>query len=435
MKAYLLSLLMCLSWPTTILSRAENEDEGVFVSRAIMAEFKSNQGIKAEYDDLPLQAITAENTVTLPDGAIVSLDDLTPRSYFSESATCFNDGQPAPCPEPTVLTKMEEATGLQVIVSMDGEGEIMSIMIGEQGSGKYVTLVGVAPGIVTHIPFEAFDREFYQNFEFADPVTPRDTNNRRLQHEQEQHIRHRIREQVNNVIDEKRQKQQEGQEQPSSQHYGAAITDPDAPLPDIGFCDEVREVEVAVAVESIFCFASGGPLLVQAIVNNIMSNVAHTYEVGGLCFTAKIVHYEQYCDLANDPYQEGFSNNSAGCGKTGVLQAFESYWDANRQDVQRDAAILLSGRCLQLSVNGCSVIGCAYVGASCRNVGQSYGVTHVGYTVNPLFRAYLVSHELGHILGTSSFHSTLHNYIHTLIYHAHARAHADKLLTSSLSPS
>jgi hypothetical protein len=79
---------------------------------------------------------------------------------------------------------------------------------------------------------------------------------------------------------------------------------------------------------------------VEAAVNNIMANVANTYEVAGLCFTAKISHYEQYCNIMDDPYQEGFSNNSAGCGKVGVLQAFESYWNKNRQDVERDAAIL-----------------------------------------------------------------------------------------------
>lgn len=50
---------------------------------------------------------------------------------------------------------------------------------------------------------------------------------------------------------------------------------------------------------------------------------------------------------------------------------------------------------------GSCVIGCAYVSVTCNNPGAAYGVNWVTYKTNAVSQSNLVSHELGHNVGSS----------------------------------
>jgi hypothetical protein len=319
-------------------------------------------GVRPGYQ-LPLQMIGPDNSVTLPDGTPLSLHGLSPHSVFSSSAKCYQDDAEIPCPKPTVFTKTEN--GLKIHVSMDGAGNIQSIVARER-NGVSQSLQAVAPGVLTHIPDDAVDEEFSRRFV--------------LQHEMlHDRLRRRLRSQVNAMEQEHRQLQG---------------------------CTAFREIEVAIAAESTFC-AAVGSRNIDSVVNSILADVSFEYQMDGLCMTAVVSHYEKYCRPNSDPYKDGVTLNLSGCGNNGLLQFFQSYWNTNRQDVERDVAELFSGTSLETLEDGRFVVGCAYVEQTCSNLSASYGINYVSYTSNVVARSNLVAHEIGHTLGKSQEMSLL----------------------------
>lgn len=127
------------------------ERQPVSISDEVMANFRQSQGIKPDYQ-LPIQTIGDENTVTLPDGTVVSLSDMKPRSYFTSSAKCFENDRRTPCPQPTVSVKTDAENGLKVIAANDEHGEILNILVIDEASGIQVSFETIAPGYVTYIP-------------------------------------------------------------------------------------------------------------------------------------------------------------------------------------------------------------------------------------------------------------------------------------------
>jgi hypothetical protein len=363
--------------PVCTRARLLQENEAVLVvSENEMQAFQHRQSIKAGYQ-LPLQKIDPErNSVTLPDGTIVSLDGLQPKSMYTTSAECFHDHVQVACSEPTVFAKTDE-NGLKVIVSKDANGNIMNILVGQENSGQSIKLEAVAPGILTYIPPEAFDEEYYNQFVLADPLLSSSIGDQ---------IRRQFREQ--NKTD-----QEENDNDIHRRRDRRSLAES---------CNgEYRVIEVALASESSFCQKIGVDD-VESTINSIMADVAFDFEIAGLCFTTQISYRESYCDGSIDPYVEMVSSEH-------FLASFALYWNTRRLHVKRDVAEMFTGTPLAPypcpTENNpdavCTAVGMALgVGPSCAYLDfLSYGINHVTFSGNAQARSNLVSHEIGHTIG------------------------------------
>lgn len=246
------------------------------------------------------------------------LDGLVPRSSpFSASCRCFDDDVEYTCPESTVST-MTTDDGKKILVNKNKKGEIISITA-KHKNGHSQSLQAVSPGVLAYIPPGDFDEEVASKFIFKAEELPDRIRRNLRSHSKLQQDRRQLQASCNG---------------------------------------QFREIEVAIAVESSFCsknqvINAGGP---DNFVQTLMSDVSAEYEMDGLCFRAVISHYEKFCNPETDPYKEGVDLNQSGCGSTGLLQFFRTYWNSNRQGVRRDVAELFSGTGLECSSQGC-VIG------------------------------------------------------------------------------
>ena len=351
----------------------------------VLAKFKTKHGVKANAN-LPLQDINNSSNnrkqVNLPDGTSITLDDdddsLTPINIFKSTASCYEDGQQISCPtsNPTTFTKVEN--GYKVLISKSHNGKIRSIKARKQvssnaqgGTGSQVyTLQAVSDDVVTYIPDEAIDDDFFSKFILKDQASG--------------DIRRALRGKILDDPDEAAANE-------SGEHRQLQSSS----------CSSFRTIELAVATDSSFCSDAGGSGAVEAVVIEIISDVSFDYEQDNLCFEVKLSHFETWCNPSADPYKPGVDLNSSGCGETGLLQFFQNYWNSNRGSVKRDIAQLFSGTGLECFSSGGCVIGCAYVNAACTSA--AYGVNYVSYTNNVVGRSNLVAHEIGHVTGKFSF--------------------------------
>ncbi len=74
-----------------------------------------------------------------------------------------------------------------------------------------------------------------------------------------------------------------------------------------------------------------------------------------------------------------------------LLEQFKDHWNANRADVVRDTAHLMTGR----NLTG-TIIGAAYVGVICLEPDFAYGISQSRFTSFYINRVKLTTHELGH---------------------------------------
>ena len=227
---------------------------------------------------IALQAVGPNNSVRFPDGLEVNLDDLEPVELFSHKAKCSEGKDKVLCPEPTVFSK-KMGDGTKVTVAKNGSGDIEKIRK-SNNNGKSQVLQAVDNGVFTHIPPEAVDNDFFSKFT--------------LKHEVAENIRGHVNRQLRDATTTTK----------SIRGLQSA-------------CTEFKEVEVAVAIESSFC-ADIGASNVDAKVQSIIDDVAEDYEQEGLCFTARMSHYEKHCDPNDDPYKAGVALNQSGCGNDGL---------------------------------------------------------------------------------------------------------------------
>lgn len=226
-----------------------------------------------------LQARGPNNSVVFPDGVEVTLDELEPVHLFSPQAQCFDGENQIPCPEPAVFAKHLQ-DGSKVTVAKNGAGAIDKISKQKKNERKSQVLQAVDTDVFTYIPPEAIDSDFYSRFTMKEKAVDNLNNN--------------INRQLRGVA--------------KTQRSGRALQ---------STCTTFREIEVAIAVESSFC-ADIGVNNVDAAVQTIMEEVAKDYEQDGLCFTAKMTHYEKHCVADSDPYKPGVDLNLSGCGNYGL---------------------------------------------------------------------------------------------------------------------
>lgn len=349
------SLLASITNAQTVFDLIEETPAANKVPAHVLDMWKGAAGVKASAN-LALQEIGPQNSLVFPGtGQVVSLDDLKPFKVYSNNAKCFEDDQEVSCGKrQTVFTTKDG----KALVSTNGNGKIISIKARGQ-----TTLQAVVPGeVFTSITADDVDPDFESQFILKDEEAS------------DESLRRSLRGQV-------------------AEQLAATATN------DRHLQSGNRVVELAIATESSFC-ATIGAANVESKVTSIIADMAFDYEQSDLGFTVQMVHRESYCDPSSDPYKPGVDTNRSGCGDVGLLDFFQDYWNANRQSIARDSAQLFSGTGLECSSAGC-VIGCAYVGVTCSNPSAAYGVNYATYTSNTVAQSNLISHELGHNLGSN----------------------------------
>ncbi|MCG3125559.1 MAG: hypothetical protein CHACPFDD_00383 [Phycisphaerae bacterium] len=141
-----------------------------------------------------------------------------------------------------------------------------------------------------------------------------------------------------------------------------------------------------LAVEADFEFyQKNGSSVANTVfdMENVLNAVETVYE-RDVAITYEITRVTVWT-TSSDPYTT--SDSSA------LLGQFRSWWNANRRDVQRDLAQLMTGRNIDSSV-----IGIAYLSVVCSSItaGNGYSVVESRFTTNFNSRVALSAHELAH---------------------------------------
>lgn len=171
-------------------------------------------------------------------------------------------------------------------------------------------------------------------------------------------------------------------------------------LQAIGACSEYGfdVIEVAVVVDSLLCAAVGGTeVAASTVAQSVIAGASQFYEVDGLCKKLRISYLEIHCNAGTDPIapllQRAGNSDICNTDANGLLQNFVRY--TADQGIAADLNLLFHGK----SFTGSPSIGCAFIGALCRIDGADSGVNEITFTSDPVSRAKLVAHEVGHILS------------------------------------
>lgn len=150
-----------------------------------------------------------------------------------------------------------------------------------------------------------------------------------------------------------------------------------------------RVVNLAVAFDSAFCARFGGNH--AATVSAVRAAVAQANEPfsKGTCLQLLVSNVYGHCTTHDDPYIR-----LRGLDSSAILAGFRDIWNSRFGNVNRDAAILLSG-----FVDSSQVAGSAYTGAACS--------AHYGYGWVELANGPVLAHEIGHLVNAKHAHTGL----------------------------
>jgi hypothetical protein len=334
-----------------------------FMAPDVIQKFKAGHSLK-EAEELPMQQITPSNTFEA-DGKMYSLDGLTPVNVFTAGATYMENGvEMSTLPEPAAFLKMEGED--MVLVSHNSQKSKMRTIDIVHADGSITYMEELAAGVVATVLPEARDRDTLKKFVMA----------------------HR-------EIDEADESNNEW----TRKLFGSAGVDTDDERKLQSGCSSFRVIEVAIAYESSYCSYMGGASNSNTAVQQIVARASTLYQ-NNFCSKIEISHLEGFCNSGSDPYRAGVLLNNSGCGSTGLLDFFASFWSSNRESISRDSAHLFSGTGLECSNNSC-VIGCATRPSLCSS-SSSYGVNYITFNNDSQMQANLFAHELAHNAGTFS---------------------------------
>ncbi|CAB9525132.1 Rhs element vgr protein [Seminavis robusta] len=305
--------------------------------------------------DVELPMFKTSAGFLLCDGRLVDMEGLEPSNVFS-GTTCMMEDEQVPCPGSLVWKKVDDdATVVASMHPPPNDDQIESVQIVSAACGTEF-FKEIAPGLMTKITSDAYDEEALSTFIYGTD----DQSTRRLRA-------------TTAVSDDGRQLQ--------------------------SGCSTTKIIELALAFDSSFCANKGGFDNAMASLATTVEGVSALYE-GTTCFTIDLVYVEGFCSPDTDPYKPFVDLNQSGCGNSGLLDMFQAFWNNNRQSVQRDLAHFIGGTGLECSDNGC-VVGCAYVGVLCNNLGASYGVNYLTFSGNGALQNSLLAHEMGHNCGSN----------------------------------
>lgn len=140
-------------------------------------------------------------------------------------------------------------------------------------------------------------------------------------------------------------------------------------------------LEIAVAYDNTFCaLYDDKERVATEALQEVVDKANEAYAIN-TCVQLALVYVEAHCDDSNDPYK-GFSNLSP----QGILNSFQRIWVDSRDNIERDAAYIITG-----FPDGTSVAGIAYISAACSNR-NGYGWIEGPSSI-------IFAHEVGHTLG------------------------------------
>lgn len=158
-----------------------------------------------------------------------------------------------------------------------------------------------------------------------------------------------------------------------------------APVPDPGSPDVNRVCDIACEADyQYFQLNGSNATSTQTDITGVINAMDAIYQAD-VQITFSVTQILVNTVAATNPYTTSIASN--------LLGEFQAYWNANRQNVQRDVAHLFTGRNMGQASGG--AIGIAYVSAIC-NLGASYGVSQSRYTTNLTRRVAVTAHEIGH---------------------------------------
>ena len=324
------------------------------ISEESKRKFKEDNALKEDYiilDETIIEYDTTTNSITLPtiDGVTeISFDDLVPRSSVTTSVgdsnifdhdvnVCVVDGIPIDCPPPTVFMKYDETTNQIIQVHKDAYNQITQItIIGDDEDGtdddtdtrnllqddeggkkkkKTTTLQVIGQDDVdengetighvafVNIPDDAIDTEYLDtHFQYGSTTSDGD--------EEEEDMRNRRRNRSMLLRSSSSGTASSASATATADNgsvggttttTGSIVNDSNTMsnynkrrrLLNLKPCQDIREIEVAIAAESSFCAVYNGDWKQAfAKIDSIMADVSLSYEVDGLCLIVKVVYKE-----------------------------------------------------------------------------------------------------------------------------------------------
>lgn len=157
------------------------------------------------------------------------------------------------------------------------------------------------------------------------------------------------------------------------------------PVPDPGMTDVTRITDIACEADvQYYQLNASNTTTTQNDITGVINAMSAIY-LADVQISFNISQILINTSTATNPYTTSIAGN--------LLGEFSSYWNANRQGVQRDVAHLFTGRAMGQASGG--AIGIAYLGVVC-NLGAAYGVSQSRWTTNFTRRVAVTAHEVGH---------------------------------------
>jgi hypothetical protein len=374
--------------PEPVVEEAPPVKKSSLPSPDTIKKFKKSHSLK-EAGDLPMQELTASSTFNV-DGKKFSLENLTPMNVFTAGATYMADGEEVEkLPRPSAFTKKQGDDMMIVTKSATKKDKMRSIDI-IHGDGSVTYMEEVAEGVVATVLPDSRDRDTLKKFVMAHREVGEDGE---VKYEDEM---------------AKAEAEGGGDTETDAGGFWRKLLDHrdgdhqpkgNARKLQNGACTSFKVIEVAIAYESSYCSDMGSASNANAAVQQIVARASTLYQ-NNFCTKIEISHLEGFCNSGSDIYREGVLLNNSGCGSTGLLDFFASFWSSNRRSISRDSAHLFSGTGLECSNNSC-VIGCATRPSLCSS-SSSYGVNYITFNNDSQMQANLFAHELAHNAGTFS---------------------------------
>jgi hypothetical protein len=330
-------------------------------SEAEMLGFKIQHQVHSQADLFVQQLVGKSQLVK---NEMISLEnrDLANLDIFTSYASVVADGTEKNAASSLFVSRQDPA----ITIALESEGNLREAVRLDPEIGKTISISRIdsrkADRFVT-ITAEDFDQDKLASFEVEDRVAP---------------LARQLR---------------------SSHKSG---TSRERSLQAIGACSEYGfdVIEVAVVVDSLLCAAVGGTeVAASTVAQSVIAGASQFYEVDGLCKKLRISYLEIHCNAGTDPIapllQRAGNSDICNTDANGLLQNFIRY--TVDQGIAADLNLLFHGKFF--TVSGSLSVGCAFTGTLCLTDGTDSGVNQINFTTDPVSRAKLVAHEVGHILS------------------------------------
>lgn len=288
---------------------------------------------------------------------------LPPSSFLSDDSTYIFDGSPKS--KPAAALQVGVLGDSYVAVILNNDKSVRAGFVKDLVSGVITELVEFAPGVLAAYESDALDQELLKLFDLADLPVPGSDDRRGLRG-------------LSNL------------------RKLSAATDFTQNTEVCG--SNLREFDLALAIDSSYCQRYGGETGVNDQVDLLLSYMATYLDDNRLCFI--LANKVRSVQCSGGSYAGIINTATTICGgsaRSDLLNDFRIEEGPGLSSALGATMLIFDDA--GPNANFGSTIGCAYVGATCNN-SYKYGVNWAKSS-SPLIRTILLTHELGHILGSN----------------------------------